>query len=426
MKLSVERLLLLAKRMQIDELERLAATTRIVGSIGRLVHDLQVERGACSLYLASEGRRFAELRVQRSRDAESAERELRTALEAQARPDAFGNARTTHLLAWVLAGLDDLPGLRQAAARRELSATASITAYSRLIAGLVSLIFEMIDAVIDARISGLLVAFFNLVQGKELAGQERALGALAFASGSCEAGNQRRLLYLLDAQERHFQVFSEFCGEELAQVYTAVETSPCAERLARLRELLGNATPDTALDPELSDAWFEASSERLTRIWDLQCALTARLAARCGALVAEARRELRDSEGLLRRLREQAPARAGQADRFFSIDPPADRPREAPASAQDPDGHERLFADLLRAQTQRLASMEAELGAARRALDERKVVERAKGILMRRLGLAEDEAYQWLRKAAMEHKRRLADVAGGVLQRAASMGSPPA
>jgi response regulator NasT len=56
-------------------------------------------------------------------------------------------------------------------------------------------------------------------------------------------------------------------------------------------------------------------------------------------------------------------------------------------------------------------TMRAELDATRRALEERKVIDRAKGLLMKARGLDEDAAYALLRRTAMEKGRRVADVA---------------
>jgi len=55
--------------------------------------------------------------------------------------------------------------------------------------------------------------------------------------------------------------------------------------------------------------------------------------------------------------------------------------------------------------------MRAELAATKRALEERKVIDRAKGLLMKARGVDEDAAYALLRKAAMDQGRRVADVA---------------
>lgn len=56
-----------------------------------------------------------------------------------------------------------------------------------------------------------------------------------------------------------------------------------------------------------------------------------------------------------------------------------------------------------------------ELDRAKQELEDRKIIERAKGILMRDRGLSEDAAYALLRKAAMNDNRRLADVAQSVV-----------
>jgi two-component system, response regulator PdtaR len=52
----------------------------------------------------------------------------------------------------------------------------------------------------------------------------------------------------------------------------------------------------------------------------------------------------------------------------------------------------------------------------RRALEDRKAVERAKGVVVLRLGLGEEEAYRQLRKLASVQNRKLAEVARDVLK----------
>ncbi|KUJ81714.1 two-component system response regulator [Ruegeria marisrubri] len=63
------------------------------------------------------------------------------------------------------------------------------------------------------------------------------------------------------------------------------------------------------------------------------------------------------------------------------------------------------------ARFQMLRQMRTELEATRRALEERKVIDRAKGLLMKAKGIDEDDAYAILRKTAMNQNRRVADVA---------------
>ncbi|NJM83587.1 MAG: ANTAR domain-containing protein [Tabrizicola sp.] len=65
-----------------------------------------------------------------------------------------------------------------------------------------------------------------------------------------------------------------------------------------------------------------------------------------------------------------------------------------------------------------IQKMRAELAETRRALEERKVIDRAKGILMRARGISEEEAYAMMRKAAMDQGRKLADVAQALVMAA--------
>ena len=48
-------------------------------------------------------------------------------------------------------------------------------------------------------------------------------------------------------------------------------------------------------------------------------------------------------------------------------------------------------------------------------VEERKVIERAKGALMARFGLTEDEAFRRLRRAAMDNRRPMVDIAKALL-----------
>jgi response regulator NasT len=59
--------------------------------------------------------------------------------------------------------------------------------------------------------------------------------------------------------------------------------------------------------------------------------------------------------------------------------------------------------------------LQSELEQTKSALEERKVIDRAKGILMKAKHLSEEQAYALLRKTAMNENRRIADVAQSVI-----------
>ena len=61
------------------------------------------------------------------------------------------------------------------------------------------------------------------------------------------------------------------------------------------------------------------------------------------------------------------------------------------------------------------AKLQDELERTKSALEERKVIDRAKGILMKMKGLTEDEAYVLLRSTAMREKKKIGEIAQSIL-----------
>jgi response regulator NasT len=61
------------------------------------------------------------------------------------------------------------------------------------------------------------------------------------------------------------------------------------------------------------------------------------------------------------------------------------------------------------------ARLQDELDRTKTALEERKVIDRAKGILMKAKNLTEEEAYTLLRRTAMNEKKKIAEIAQSVV-----------
>ncbi len=68
------------------------------------------------------------------------------------------------------------------------------------------------------------------------------------------------------------------------------------------------------------------------------------------------------------------------------------------------------------------ARLTRELEEARSELEDRKIIEKAKGILMRTRGLSEEEAYKLLRSTAMNQNRRMVDIAQSLITAADLLG----
>lgn len=409
--------LIAALRCEIDALEELARTSELVADIGRLIHALQRERGLSNGLLASHGQRFAQRREAQIRECLACEEAVRAgfdALAADRRRHSVNGARLFSRIAWVLPGLDALPALRQRIGALAFDAAQATAAFAKLVAGLLAVVFEAADGATDPEISRRLVAMFNFMQGKEFAGQERACGAAAFGCGRSGAARQQQWLQLISSQEACFHTFAEFASPTLASRWLASQSPAQMAELERLRRIACSAPAGTALDAELSLYWFDCCTRRIDAMQEIEALLATELRELSRSRTAQARAELQAHEQLLSRWAEQATA--NQADFFFGA-PDLQAPAAASEGSTPPYGRhlERSILQLVQDQAQRLQAMEDELETVRTALTERKVVERAKGLLMAHRRLSEDEAHKMLRQTAMNQKRRLVEVAESVL-----------
>ena len=62
-----------------------------------------------------------------------------------------------------------------------------------------------------------------------------------------------------------------------------------------------------------------------------------------------------------------------------------------------------------------LQSLKGEVGDLKQSLEDRKLVERAKGILMRDMNVKEQEAYSWLKRTSSHHNLKIAEIARRVV-----------
>lgn len=418
----VLKYLLAAKRAEIQVVRQLAMTCELVNAVSQLVHMLQRERGASSMYLASGGARFSDPLALFCADVDGVERLVRSCfarLDTEGVASA-GSVRLFSRIAHVLYALDALPALRARVRAQRVSPDESAAAFSKLIGGLLAVVFEAADAAADPDISRALVALFNFMQGKELAGQERATGVAGFAAGRFDGDRQQRLAHLIDAQARCFDVFAEFAEPALLlRWHNALALSDMAA-LEHYRRIA--ATPSTfeSICRDSGDGWFEVTTRRIDAMKHIEDALTVRLSGLCCERVAAAQAELTDHESIMATLSRPdsdaidlaVAANAGQRVAAAVV---ADAGARVLAAGDMSSQLGRSVLELVQAQSQRIQDMADELTAARAALHERKLIERGKGVLMAHHGLSEDQAYRLMRQTAMDQGRRLVDVAASVL-----------
>lgn len=398
--------LVLARQHESDELERLARTCELVLITNELVHRLQQERGASSIFLASHGERFMDLRQERIAASNEARASVLAWLErTDCQRTLSGGVRLYTRIAQALHSLGGLAVLREQVDQQACTPAEATARFNQLISDLMALVFEAADVAVDPGISRLLIALFQLMQGKEYAGQERATGAAAFAAGVITVEQAQKIEYLIEMQEQSLQHFATFADSLRAEWQALQSLLPLPELERMRRKLLG--TVNQPLDNADADTWFETCTCRMDGFHQVEVHVAELLREICQNKVNDLRKALANQEQLFAMLGTAEPLPPLAVFKAGGAAEP-DVKHVGPHLMQ-------VVLEMLQEQSGRLQSVTEELSSVRGALEERKLIERAKGILMAHQGLSEDAAYRLLRQHAMNQKKRLADVAQAVL-----------
>ncbi|WP_346797198.1 nitrate- and nitrite sensing domain-containing protein [Halomonas sp. Bachu 37] len=406
-------LLLAAKRCDIDDLTHLATTCDIVGDISRFIHVLQRERGAANIYLASNGNQFGSRCDVSVEESQAAEAQLRKRLDAMSRDSRpLVGARLLRRIAAAWFALDELATMRRAIKELALSPDAATQRFNQLISGLLSIVFEAADSTADPDITHALVAIFHFMQGKELAGQERACGAFGFATGHFDDAHRTTLVSLVDAQQRCFDTFIEFADSEARQQWQRQLSTRTLSGIQQLREIAAHRTQPTDTPDTLAETWYELTTLRIDSMKLVEDHLTHALSQMCHTKIAQAQEALAQAKAEPHK-QHTSSAPCQQLMEMFKEDSSQALGSLTAEAVSSPLS--RSLIELTQAQSTRLQSLSDELENTRKALRERKLVERAKGLIMAHQDMSEEEAYRFLRKTSMDQSKSMADMARAIL-----------
>lgn len=405
--------MLASRRSELHGLRTLELTCDLVGSISRLIHALQRERGFSNIYLGSHEQRYRAGLDDLSTDSLAMEQRVTEGF-ARMQLDASGGADKVRLfnrIACFLHWQEGFAELRRRIREQQISPLESTRAFTRPIGSLLNVVFEAADTAVDPHVTRHLVALFNFMQGKELVGQERAAGVAGFTLGYFDAAAQAHLAYLEDAQKRCFDIFCENAEPASLGIWRALCSEQLVVELGRLRQVALRSSEQSPIASPLAEIWFELTSQRIDVMKQLEDELTTHLQALCQRKIRQAEADLDNHRALSKRLASLDDDSTASASRLFNV-----QAFDLGSAAAEPGGQlNRSLMDVLHEQNLRMQALGVELEEARRSLSERKVIDRAKGLLMKQHGLQEDEAYRLLQSAAMERSQRLAEVAQNLL-----------
>ncbi|HEX7881417.1 MAG TPA: nitrate- and nitrite sensing domain-containing protein [Afipia sp.] len=275
-----------------QEMARLGPLVESVGRLSRLVHELQRERGMSSAFLNSKGAQMrAELPEQRKHT--NAERATAIAvfptLEEAALPGMRG----------ALSSVKESVGLLDQRRREiddfSIAPPAAVEYLTGTIARLLVVINSIAKLSEQDEVSKAITAYANLIEGKERAGQERALVSGGIAAGRFELPVFARAIGLAAAQDAYFASFMASAPAAGRDLFKQLYTGPVIEKVTGMRKVVldgGLAGDFKGLDTK---SWFDAATARIDVLKSVEDGFAALLVS----LTAQKQREASEALGLL-------------------------------------------------------------------------------------------------------------------------------
>jgi len=279
----------LEKSQRLNEIRAMQTITSLAVKSSSVIHEAQKERGMSAGFLSSRGAKFAaELPIQRAEtDKRIAELEgLIATLDQSALDEGFRAALGT--------ARDKFKALgdsRNAISGQQLSPKDSFNLYTGLISTWLEVISYTAKVGTSEKLARATTAYLMFLNGKEMAGRERATANAAFSADKFEWDVFQRFVALIANQKTYFDLFNAYAGKESKEAYQGKMNKEASAEVERLRQIAIDKalTGGFGIDPT---HWFKTITQKIDAMKEVENFLSDDLQALATRLGAEAKRQL--------------------------------------------------------------------------------------------------------------------------------------
>ena len=284
------------KRLMSTEMAELGGRASNIADVSRLIHEMQRERGASAVFIGSKGGQMrSELVAQRKRTDH--ERQVAQAALEQLGVAAGGSFRAA--IGDAAAAIGTLDARRKEIDALSIPASASSGYFTATIAKILLVTNETAKLSGNGETAAAIAGYVSFVEGKERAGQERAVGAGSIAAGKLDVATFVRVQNLAATQELYFKTFEMNATPAQRDYFTSMHSGPVVDTVTKYREIIsaGGLTGDLkGLDGK---SWYEATTARIDMFKTVEDRLSQDLAALTATQYSEAQAGLWLMSGLI-------------------------------------------------------------------------------------------------------------------------------
>jgi hypothetical protein len=364
---AANQFLLSSYRQEVENLTELDSLLNLVHRNCELVHLLQRERGLSNIFLASKGVKMASEREDAIANSLALSDELLIYLNDAV--DIFRDRGLLNAISIQLSKLADLSRLRQKISELHVEPVDSTLQFNETIESLLAVVFDVAYLANDPEVTKALSALFHIIQMKELVGQERAWTSVGFARGYFVERLALRLKQVMQEESDIINGFLLTASSQLKELLQRLHASKVQQELDQMREVRNQLYELSKIDVELADVWFQKSTSYIDALREIEIKASEHV-----KFVCEKQMQMYRS---------------------------ADNTKNVVSTPPGFDGSSPLKS-VTTQQRDQILQLEIELEKARTALNDRKLIERAKSVLREKMEMSDEQAHRQLQKSAME------------------------
>ncbi|WP_239988814.1 methyl-accepting chemotaxis protein [Paramagnetospirillum kuznetsovii] len=258
---SLAATLITEKAHVVSETSALARIAPLTANISAVVHEVQKERGATAVFIGSKGTKFRDEMLAQRKLTDEARQRLEASVHSMdlselgaSFPPTVDSARK-QLLA-LISSRSDVDSL-------SIDSKTSITNFTKTIRLQLDVVDHIAVLSNDASVGRMVAAYLKLMEGKEKAGQERAIGAGAFAAGKFDAETLRRYVTVIAEQGVFFNEFLAHASPSQAEFFRSTLNDDATRTVERMRKVGIDSVTTGTVEDVTGPAWFASATARI-------------------------------------------------------------------------------------------------------------------------------------------------------------------
>ena len=254
-----------------------------------LVHELQRERGASVGFLGAKGQEFAAILIDQRIKTDEALQQYQDYLDTVRAK--INNAEIHLLLRAITQSLKALGEFRQNIDNFSLNSQQVLHYYSDINSKLIDIIPHLSQQAGSARMANHLQAYYHFLQGKERAGQERALLSKIFTHQQVSKREYRQFLTLVAEQSVFFNSFYTLADRDIQRHYSQAMEHSAVRAINDFRQIARQFSDDGDISrrPDVdSTQWFNIATIRINLLKQVESQVETHLTSHAAALSKQA------------------------------------------------------------------------------------------------------------------------------------------